>query len=207
MRSFDLGRPALTGSGCPRSLTQVAKTVDGSAGLRAGGMIGGVAMSASPLTRAAGYAAAAVALLYAVVSVYWALGGQALLSTVGGWVEDLGRRGGAASAAVGLLAAGLKLAGALLALVLVHPAGRRLPQRLLWGLAAAVSGVLVLYGGVLVVVGALVLTGVISPAGPVDRAALRWHVLVWDSWFLLWGLLLGLTVLSGRRDAHQTANA
>jgi len=63
------------------------------------------------------------------------------------------------------------------------------------------------YGGVLVVVGALVLTGVINRAGPVDRAALRWHVLVWDSWFLLWGLLLGLVVVSRRRDAHHTASA
>ncbi len=170
-------------------------------------MIGGVATHASPLTRAAGYAAAVVALLYAAVSVYWALGGQALLSTVGGWVQDLGRRGGAGSVAVGMLAAGLKLAGALMAVALVHPAGRRLPQRPLWGLAAAASGVLVLYGGVLVVGGALVLTGVINPAGPVDRAALRWHVLVWDCWFLFWGLLLGLTVLSHRRDARHTASA
>jgi hypothetical protein len=48
------------------------------------------------------------------------------------------------------------------------------------------------YGGLLVVVGALVLTGVLSPAGPVDRTALRWHVLVWDLWFLVWGLLLGV---------------
>jgi hypothetical protein len=97
------------------------------------GMIGGVATHPSSLTRAAGYAAAVVALLYAAVSVYWALGGQALLSTVGGWVQDLGRQGGAGSVAVGLLAAGLKLAGALMAVALVHPAGRRLPQRPLWG--------------------------------------------------------------------------
>jgi hypothetical protein len=76
----------------------------------------------------------------------------------------------------------------------------------MWGLAAVVSGLLVLYGGILVAAGALVLADVIAPAGPVDRAALRWHVLVWDSWFLLWGLLLGLTVLSHRRDARHTPN-
>ena len=83
---------------------------------------------------------------------------------------------------------------------------RRLPLRPLRGLAAAASRVLVLYGGVLVVVGASVVTGVINPAGPVDRAARRWHVLVWDSWFLLWGLLLGLIVVARRRDAHHTAS-
>lgn len=52
--------------------------------------------------------------------------------------------------------------------------------------------VLTCYGGLLVAVGAMVLGGLISPAGPVDRTALRWHVLLWDLWFLVWGLLLGV---------------
>jgi Protein of unknown function (DUF3995) len=161
----------------------------------------------SPLTMRAGYSAAAVALLYAAVSVYWALGGTALLSTVGGWVEDLARRGGAAPVAVGLLAAAVKMAGAVLALALVHPAGRRLPQRPLRALAAAASGLLVLYGGVLVVAGVLVLTDAIAPAGAVDRTALRWHVFCWDAWFLLWGLLLGIAVISRRRDDQRNGGS
>jgi len=52
--------------------------------------------------------------------------------------------------------------------------------------------VLVLYGGVLVVIGGLVLADVINPSQPVDEHALRWHALVWDLWFLVWGLALGL---------------
>jgi hypothetical protein len=52
--------------------------------------------------------------------------------------------------------------------------------------------VLTAYGGLLVAVGALVLTGLVSRAGPVDRTALRWHVLLWDLWFMVWGLLLGV---------------
>jgi hypothetical protein len=52
--------------------------------------------------------------------------------------------------------------------------------------------VLVLYGGVNVVVGALVLGGVVEVAGGVDRTALWWHVLVWDLWFVVWGVLLGM---------------
>jgi len=43
---------------------------------------------------------------------------------------------------------------------------------------------------VLVLVGALVLAGAIDPADPVDEHAMRWHVYVWDMWFLLWGLAL-----------------
>ena len=62
-----------------------------------------------------------------------------------------------------------------------------------------------LYGAVLVVAGVLVLTDAINPAGAVDRTALRWHVFCWDAWFLLWGLLLGLAVISRRRDDRHTA--
>lgn len=43
-----------------------------------------------------------------------------------------------------------------------------------------------------VILGALVLSGVIHPAGSVDRTPLRWHVGVWDLWFLVWGILLAL---------------
>ncbi len=93
--------------------------------------------------------------------------------------------------ALGLASAGLKIAGGFLALGLAFPSRHGLPQRLLRVLAAVASVVLVLYGGVLVVVGALVLTDVIDPGTAVDRTALRWHVFLWDAWFLIWGLLLG----------------
>jgi hypothetical protein len=58
--------------------------------------------------------------------------------------------------------------------------------------------VLTAYGGLLVVVGTLVLTGLIRPSGPVDRTVLRWHVLLWDLWFLVWGLVLGVAWQNGR---------
>lgn len=65
------------------------------------------------------------------------------------------------------------------------PAGAGYPRgRLLAGSAAA-SALLVVYGGLNVILGALVLSGVIHPAGSVDRTALRWHVGVWDLWFLV----------------------
>jgi hypothetical protein len=65
--------------------------------------------------------------------------------------------------------------------------------------------VLVGYGGLLEAVGALVLAGVIDPAGPVDRTALRWHVLVWDLWFLVWGLLLGVAAWRFGRASRVAA--
>ena len=41
-----------------------------------------------------GYAAAIAAFAYALVDLYWALGGHALFSTIGGYVEQFARRGG-----------------------------------------------------------------------------------------------------------------
>jgi len=67
----------------------------------------------------------------------------------------------------------------------------------------AASAVLTAYGGLLVAVGALVLTGLVSPSGPVDRTALRWHVLLWDLWFLVWGLLLGVAAWQYGRESRS----
>jgi hypothetical protein len=162
----------------------------------------------APTTRSratawAGYAACALALLSAVPSFYWALGGTAGLDTVGGAIEELGRTRAPAGVALGIGAGVLKVAGGLLALALVREWGRSIPRRLLLGVAWAASMALTAYGGLLVAVGALVLTGVISPSGPVDRTALQWHVLLWDLWFLVWGLLLGVAAWHYGRQSHD----
>jgi hypothetical protein len=143
----------------------------------------------------AAYAAAIVAFGYALMSLYWALGGHALLSTVGGYVEQFARRGGALPVLIGLAATLAKVLGGLLALALVRPWGRVVPRRWLLIGSAGASVLLVVYGGLNVLLGALVLAGVIHPAGSVDRTALRWHVGVWDLWFLVWGILLGLAAV------------
>lgn len=137
-------------------------------------------------------AAAFVAFGYALVSLYWALGGQGLISTVGGYAELLARRGGGSAALVALAVVVAKAAAGLLALALARPRCRVIPRRCLLIVSAATSGLLVVYGGLNVMAGALVLSNVIRPAGSVDRTALRWHVGVWDLWFLVWGTLLAL---------------
>jgi hypothetical protein len=147
--------------------------------------------------------ACALAWLSAVPSFYWALGGTAGLHTVGGAIEELARSRDPAGVALGLGAVLLKVAGGLLALALVRPWGRAIPRRLLGGAAWAASVVLTAYGGLLVAVGTLVLTGLISPSGPVDRTALRWHVLLWDLWFLVWGLVLGVAAWQYGRESRR----
>ena len=140
------------------------------------------------------YAACVVAAVYAVVSFYWAFGGTSGIGTLGGRLEELGRNGEPAVLGGAGVAGVLKAAGAVLALALVRPWGRVLPRRVLLVVAWAGAVVLVGYGGLYVVGGALALGGVVEVAGAGDRAALWWHVLVWDLWFLVWGVLLGVAV-------------
>ncbi len=79
-----------------------------------------------------------------------------------------------------------------------------MPRRLLLLACWGASAILILYGGVFVVVGALVLAGVIPGALPAQQFALRWHVALWDMWFLLWGLALAATTwLFVRRTAAR----
>jgi hypothetical protein len=140
----------------------------------------------------AGYAACGWGLLFAAVSFYWAAGGTAGADTVGGSIDKLGRAHDPRIVAALLLTGLLKAAGALLALALVRPWGRRLPprlQRVTQVLAWVAAVLLTLYGGILVAVEALVATHVIRPSGPVDWKALLWHLYLWDMSFLLWGLL------------------
>jgi hypothetical protein len=151
------------------------------------------------------YAAAVLAFGYAGMSLYWAVGGHALLSTVGGYVEQFARRGGALPVLAAFAVTIAKVAGGMLALALVRPWGRLVPRGWLLIGSAAASVLLVVYGGLSVLLGALVLAGVIHPAGSVDSSALRWHVGVWDLWFLVWGLLLALAFVGCWR--RQPANA
>jgi hypothetical protein len=151
------------------------------------------------------YSAAIAAFGYALEDLYWALGGHALLSTVGGYVEQLARQGGALPVLIVLAATTAKVAGGLLALALVRPWGRVVPRRWLLAGSAGASALLVVYGGVNVLLEALVLCGVIHPAGSVNRTALRWHAGVWDLWFLVWGILLALATIGyWRADGNVT---
>ena len=61
--------------------------------------------------------------------------------------------------------------------------------------SAGASALLAVYGGLNAILGALVLSGVIHPAGSVDRTPLRWHVGVWDPWFLVGAVLLALAAV------------
>lgn len=152
---------------------------------------------------AASYAASLAAFAHAMLDLYWALGGHALLSTVGGYPERLAHQGGTLPVLLALSASAAQMMAGLLALALVRPWGRVIPRVLLVLGSAAASALLVLYGGALVLTGTLVLTGAIHPSGGVDWTAMRWHTGVWDMWFLVWGILLALASASYWRRGKE----
>ena len=164
-------------------------------------------MSPSPPVRPAGtgrlsrwlvWLAAAAGTLHAASSLYWALGGQWLLSTVGQWAVDLSARAPvAAGAGLGLIALG-KLAAATIPVAVAYGA---IPGRSVWrGISWAGGLLLVVYGGVNVVVSSAVLLGLIRPEGGYDAEAMRGHAYLWDPLFLLWGGALVLSLWLSRRS-------
>lgn len=147
------------------------------------------------------YAAAVTALSFAGVSLYWAAGGTAGLDTLGGSIER-----DAFSRQPGLvlllwLAVLFKVAGGALALALVQAWGRRFPRRVLLAAAWGGAGMLTLYGATQTGLVTLMWSGAYdNPSQDFSSSELRWRMLLWEPWFLVWGLLLGLAAWQyGRR--------
>lgn len=145
------------------------------------------------------YSAAALGILSGAISLYWACGGIIGLATVGGPIEALSRSATLVAHLLAFSAAFIKFIIALLAISLMkrkkrHPRHRRY----LIILCAMIGGLLLLYGAANVSVGALVLSDIIHrPAA--DTYALKWHVFLWDAYFVVWGGMLLLVAYAARR--------
>lgn len=143
-------------------------------------------------------AACAWALIFAAASFYWAAGGTFLADTIGGELERRGRAREPAFVATLWVTGVLKVVGGLLALALLRPwRGRR---ALAWVLG--VGGALTaLYGVALMVQHGLMAAGVLS-RGDLEPGEVRWHLLLWDPFWLLGGVLFlqaARTTYSGYR--------
>jgi uncharacterized protein DUF3995 len=138
--------------------------------------------------------AAALGTVHALASLYWALGGEALVETVGAWALAWRRE---SPVAVGLVLAAIaaaKLAGAWVPWVAARRGGPRGALRMLCWAGAAL---LVAYGLSNTVVANLALTGAL---GPVDEpVAMQGHAWLWDPLFLAWGLALAVGLWRTRR--------
>lgn len=136
--------------------------------------------------------AAALGVAHAIPSAYWALGGTALVETVGAVAEEFQRADPlVAGAMLGAVALG-KLAAALIPL---WSEARRPRSRPFWRVVSWIGGVgLVLWALYGMSGAALQLLGVLVPSSGVDVAGALGHLLLWDPLFLAWGasLLVGL---------------
>jgi len=142
----------------------------------------------------AAYAAAVWAGVFAAISLYWALGGMVGLDTVGGKIEELARSGDAAGSMLAWGATLLKVAGVVFALALVQRWGQVFPRALMLTAGWAGTVALIGYGGLTVGTELLVATGVVEPPAGIDWFAFYWHLALWDPYFLIWGVLLGIAV-------------
>ena len=159
--------------------------------------------SALRSTTWAGYAACVWALAFSAISFYWAAGGTAGSDTIGPAITSMAHD--PAFIALLWITGTLKLLGGLLALALVRPWGRALPRRVL--LTAAWGGgiLMALYGGASWVQEGLMVTGVIRIPAGLGQTAAVWHVLLWDPWWLLGGILFLIAAWSfGRRTSDRS---
>ena len=133
-------------------------------------------------------AAAVAGTAHALPSLYWALGGTALVSTLGEWAARWQRESPREVAVLLSVIFLVKMAGA--ALPLINQRGL-LPAHRMWrGFFWCAAGLLVIYGATNVIAAVAALTGLIGTAQTMDTAALVGHAFLWDPLFLVWGLLL-----------------
>ncbi len=137
----------------------------------------------------AGYAACAWAFVFAAMSFYWAAGGTAGADTIGPTIKELALAREPWFVAVLWLTGAMKVIAGLLALALVRPWGRPVPHWMLLVAAWGTGALLVLYGGVNLAVRGLMTIGAMNTPESMHSTAARWHLLLWDPWWLLGGLL------------------
>lgn len=141
--------------------------------------------------------------VHAGFSLYWALGGQWLLATVGQWAVQLSAEA-PLQAGLGLgIVAAVKL---LAATIPVAVAYGRMPRQRFWRAVSWAGGLLlVVYGGVNTLVSGGVLGGVVRPAGGYDLNAMIGHAWLWDPLFFLWGTALVSSLWYSRRSSTPVA--
>lgn len=133
--------------------------------------------------------AAAWAILFALMSFYWAAGGRVGLETLG--TGFVGSDGQAPPDLITFtwITGFLKLVAAGIVLALVQPRGHRWYRLLRWG-AGLAGSLFVLYALGNAVQHLLMLTGSLPVARTIGTLeAVRWHLFFWDPFWLLGGML------------------
>ena len=135
----------------------------------------------------AAYVACFWAFGFAAMSFYWAAGGTLGLATQS--EQILALAGEPWFVAVVWLTGILKAGVGVLALALVRPWGEKFPRWLLFTATLGAGAVFALYGGANLSVRGLMALGLMETPASMRSVAARWHLLLWDPWWLLGGVL------------------
>lgn len=150
-----------------------------------------------------GYAAAIWAFLFAATSFYWALGGRIGVETIGDAITKPALAGDPAIVAFVWTTGALKVVAGGVALALVQPWGRRIPR---WALLLAgwgASALFLVYGAANLAQDVLIVGGMIPTPVGLGAVAARWHLFLWDPWWLLGGILLALATWRFSRETES----
>ncbi len=143
-----------------------------------------------------GYLAAAWALLFSGLHVYWALGGALGLGSSAGM--ELARDPPLWFLLFGLWGVALVLlVGAALGLVLARARLSGLPGRLAAILGCLVGALLLIRG---IGVELLLMTDALGVASNVGQDQVHASLVLWNPWFVVGGLVFALAGFQGRRD-------
>ena len=198
-----MGRAPTTSTAAMGATGQRPTTNGPGAGAAASGTTARPAAPVQPRSTAwAAYAAGAWAAVFAALSFYWAAGGTAGAATIGPAIAEPVLARDPTWVAILWGTGALKLLGGLLALALVRPWGRLIPQRLLLVVGWSASALMGVYeGAASLVQHGLMAAGVLSTLAGLGATALRWHLALWDPWWLVGGILFGLATWS---YSHQS---
>jgi hypothetical protein len=143
------------------------------------------------------YAAAAWAFVFAAMSFYWALGGMIGAETLGTGIAELARARNPELIMITAVTGVLKAAAGAAVLALVHPWGRIFPRWLLRFGVWTAGIIFVLYSLANFVQHGSMALGLNDIAPMIGtQSAVLWHLLFWDPFWLLGGVLF---ILSTRR--------
>jgi len=156
-------------------------------------------VAAGDLRRAA-IAAFAWALLFGLVSMYWAAGGTIGESTLSRSIQDMAERREPAFV-VTLWGTGIaKVIGGLVPMALAFGWWNGIPRRFLYVLCCTGGVLLLLYGLGDMTRAILVMTEVIEVDSTVDRDIARWYLLLWGPVWLTGGIGFLATAWHYRRS-------
>jgi hypothetical protein len=167
-----------------------------------------VTAAAKPAVRSraatwAAYTATAWALLFAAMSFYWAAGGTVGASTQSDIILKPAQAREPWFVALLWITGVLKVVAGLIALALVHQWGRWVPRWMLLAAAWAAGVGMVLYGGANLAVRGLMAVGLVATPEAMHSPAARWHLVLWDPWWLLGGILFVAAAWYATRRGRQ----